>query len=253
MDAFFLLHAEAATGITSRAKVLLDCFADGDILDLNLVAEIDGRFGRGRTEILFGQIPFKDGERALRFERQDNIERDIIGIAVQHPVGEDPEVIGGEVFAGFLIAPRSNISRLCAANWAELADVALKRFDDIGVVVEFAIQTGMDAGQVISLEIVIDVCFPIAPHFVDASLKQLHTDERKFPGLLRQTPEALFERRRIRIEVYEDEIEPNLDAKRHEREILRAESFDTFDFRRVDERAVKTVSPSVIGAAKQFS
>lgn len=48
----FLCHAEASPRVAAGAQVLLHHFADADILDLNLVAELHGRFGR-RAAMLF--------------------------------------------------------------------------------------------------------------------------------------------------------------------------------------------------------
>src|ERR1700758_1876128 len=65
VHAFFLLHAEAPASITSRAQILLYRFADRHVLDLDLIAKVDGRFRRRSAVILLRQIPFEDRQRPL--------------------------------------------------------------------------------------------------------------------------------------------------------------------------------------------
>ena len=48
------------------------------------------------------------------------------------------------------------------------------RFDRVGVVIEFAVQSGVHAGQVIAFEVIVDICFPVALHLVGTALEKLH-------------------------------------------------------------------------------
>jgi hypothetical protein len=80
VHALLLFRAEAPAGITPRAQILLHRFADCDVLDLNLIAEIDRSLRRRRPVVLLWQTPLEDGQRSFRPNRHDNIQRDIIGI-----------------------------------------------------------------------------------------------------------------------------------------------------------------------------
>ena len=116
MHAFLLLHAVAAPRIAARTQILLHALADGNIFDLDLVAEFHRSLRRRAAMFLLRQIPFKNRQRALRLERQHNIQRNIVGIAVQHPVGKNPEIVGRQILARFLISARSRVPRLRPAN-----------------------------------------------------------------------------------------------------------------------------------------
>ncbi len=178
---------------------------------------------------------------------------DIVGIAVEHPVGEGPEIVGGEIGSRFLIAPRRRITGLGAADGTPLAHVMRIGLDRVGVEIEFAIQAGMHGRQVVALKIVVDIGFPVALHLIGAALKELHGAKWKTLGLWSEVADALVERTGIGIEIHEDQVEPFFAAHRHERKVFRAEAFDSFDLGGMVEGAIEVVGPSVVDAAKKFA
>ena len=84
----------APTIIVLRIESFLDVFADGYIFLLDLVAQFNRcrdlllRFGR--VDIL--KVPFENGQCPFMIEWNDQVGREIVGIDVEHQVGEDPEV-----------------------------------------------------------------------------------------------------------------------------------------------------------------
>src|SRR5262249_43190688 len=69
-----LLHTKPSTLVTAGAEIFLHGLADPNIFDLNLIAEFDRGFRCGSAVLFLRQIPFKDRERPLRFERQHDIQ-----------------------------------------------------------------------------------------------------------------------------------------------------------------------------------
>src|SRR5512133_1315137 len=96
--------------------------------------------------------------------------------------------------------------------------------DGVGVEVEFPVQTGVHGGQVIALEVIVDVGFPVAIHVVSAALEELHVLEGESLGLLRKLTEALGQRPSLRIKVHKYKVEPFLTADGDKCEVLGAES-----------------------------
>ncbi len=127
------------------------------------------------------------------------------------------------------------------------------RLHHVSVVVEFAIQSRMHAGQVVTFEIVIHISLPVALHVVSPAFEQLHPGKVKLLSLLRQFAQALAQRTRIRIQVHENKTEPFLDPHRRQSKILRTKSFDALNLGGADQRSIQTVGPSVISAAKEFA
>jgi len=78
---------------------------------------------------------------------------------------------------------------------------------------DFAIQRGVDARHVVTLEIVINVRLPVTVHLIDAALGKLHAGEIELRGLAGQFAQTLGQRGRRVIEVDEDEVEPFLEAE----------------------------------------
>ena len=111
----------------------------------------------------------------------------------------------------------------------------------------------MHAGQVVTLEIVINISLPVALHVVSATLKQLHPGKTKTFGLRGKLSQALDQRLGSGIKIDEDQIEPFFGSHRSQRKLFGIESGLAFKFGGADERAVKPVGPTVIAATKQFS
>src|SRR6202795_4552382 len=253
VDAFFVLHAVAAAVIAAGVQILLHDFADADVFGLNLVAEGHSFAGGFAPQISLGQIPFKNCQRALGPQGQDDVERDVIGIAIEHPVGKDPEIIGGQVITGLLIPAWGGVSGLGAADRAPLTDILGIRLDGVGVVVDFTIERRVDTRQVVSLEIVVDVGLPVAVHFAGAALGELHTVEGELLRLGGQFAQRLAQRAGLGIEIHEDEVEPFFDANRDEAEVFGIKIFDAIEFGGDEQSAVEAVSPAVVGAAEEFA
>ena len=96
-----------------------------------------------------------------------------------------PRAIEQALDARFLIAPRRSVSGLRAADRTELPHVPLVRLNHVGIEIQFAIQPGMHAGQVIVLQVVVHISLPVALHVVGAALEQLHLCKRKLLRLCR--------------------------------------------------------------------
>src|SRR5437879_7221324 len=111
----------------------------------------------------------------------------------------------------------------------------------------------MHAGQVVALEIIVDISFPVAFHVVSSTLEELHALKVELFSLLWQRFEALSQRTRVGVQGHENEVEPFFGAHRHESKVLGAKSLDSFDFGCADQRAVKTVGPAVIAAPEKLA
>ena len=119
VNSSFLLDAESAARVTPRPQVLLYHFADRDVFHLYLMAKFHRRFGARCRVVPFGKVPLENGQRAFGLEGKDDIQRDMVGITIQHPVGEDPEVVGGQMIVGFRVAAWRGVSFLCSAHRPE--------------------------------------------------------------------------------------------------------------------------------------
>ena len=155
--------------------------------------------------------------------------------------------------AGLLIAARGGVSGLGAADRAPLADIPGIRLDGVGVVADFAIEGGVDARQVVSLEIVVDVGLPVAVHVVGAALGKLHAAEIELLGLGGQFAQRLAQRAGLGIEIDEDQVEPFFEANRDEAEVFGIEIFDAIEFGGDEQSAVEAVGPAVVAAAEEFA
>ena len=111
----------------------------------------------------------------------------------------------------------------------------------------------MHAGQVVTLEIVVYVSFPVALHVVGATLKHLHPAKTKTFSLRGKVSQTLDQRFSSGIKIDEDQIEPFFCPHRSQRKLLGIEASLPFKFRGADEQAVKPVGPAVIAAAKELS
>src|SRR6267154_73789 len=252
MKPFFLLHTVAAAVVAGGMQILLDDLADAGVLHLNFIAESQCFAGSFAPQILFRQIPFKNRERAFWPERQDDIERYVIGITIKHPIGKDPEIIGGKVSPGLLIASRRGVPRLRPANRRPLAHVIRMRLDGIAAIVDFAVKRRVHARDVVALKIIVNVGLPVALHLVGAPVGKFHSAEIELFGLAGQFSQGLVQRRRFSIQIDEDEIETFLEANRNQTKFRRVEILHPVKFRSHEQRAVKAGGPAMVAAAKEF-
>src|SRR5437763_1786472 len=113
VDSNFLLDAVAASLVAPGVQIFLHGFADGEVFRLSLMTELHRAQCIGTAEQFRQNVPLENRHRALGRERADHIDLDVVGIAVEHPVGEDPEVVGretvrcGRVHSGSFIVVRS--------------------------------------------------------------------------------------------------------------------------------------------------
>jgi len=144
VDALFLFHAEAAALIAAGVQVFLHGFTNGDVFALNLVAERTDSLGGFAAQILFRKIKLEDSQSALRFERQIMLGR---RCRVQSASSWGrPRSNRGEAVASFLIA-RGVSSPGARRGSGSTGGRGGRGFDGVGVEVEFAVESGVDGGQ----------------------------------------------------------------------------------------------------------
>ena len=110
----------------------------------------------------------------------------------------------------------------------------------------------MRDGNVVALEIVVDVHLPVAIDDVISALDGLQAFELEAASLFGNFAEIGGKRFGVRIEVDEDELLPGFQAQRKHAHGAAVEEFDAFDVRRADEAAVERVRPAMIAAAKNI-
>src|SRR4029077_6069262 len=108
----------------------------------------------------------------------------------------------------------------------------------------------MHRGQMVALEIVIHVSFPVALHVVGAALEKLHLLEPETLRLLGKFAQALQQGLSIGIEVYENQVEPFLGAYSLKREVFGPEILHAFDLCCTYQLSIEPVSPPVVSAAE---
>src|ERR1051326_1484258 len=94
MNAALLFNAVAAAVVAARMQVALNGFANATIFELNFVAEADGVVDGGILRSLVGKVPLKNCQRLFGAERHDDVDGDVVGIAVEHPVRKNPIIFG---------------------------------------------------------------------------------------------------------------------------------------------------------------
>ena len=102
--------------------------------------------------------------------------------------------------------------------------------------------------QVVALEIVVDVHLPVAGDvpLLPRHVAHLLAAEGRDAG--RHVLEHVEQRRRLAVEVGEDERAPRGDLHRYEMHLRGVEPLDTLHLRRADQGAVETVGPAVVAA-----
>src|SRR2546423_15558689 len=129
-----------------------------------------------------------------------------------------------------------------------------KRIGAIVRVIDFAHQAGMRDGNVVALEIVVDVDLPIAIDDVVAAFGELQSGKLKAARLFGNSSEirgkafgTLLTRRRI--EIHKDEFFLRFEAHRNHAHGAAIEEFDTVNVGCADQFSVEGVSPTVVLAA----
>src|SRR6185295_9110416 len=163
MDTVLALDRVPPLTIDTRRKIALDVFTQLHIFLLDVVAEgnavLQGIPGLGRAGS--GIVPLKDGQGLIMAERDDDIDLHVARIRIEHEVGKDPVIMGllvtfelGEDAAGGIFgADRS--------NGCILRGVIAEGIHAILLVVHFLEQGRVGDRDVIALEVVIDIDFPV--------------------------------------------------------------------------------------------
>src|ERR1700687_3201780 len=111
----------------------------------------------------------------------------------------------------------------------------------------------MDARQVVSLKIVVDVGLPVAVHFVGAALGEPHAAEIELLRLGGQFAQRLAQRAGLGIKIDKDEVEPFFDANQKEAEVFGIKILGAVEFGGDEQSAVEAVSPAVVAATEEFA
>src|SRR5262249_41090155 len=98
------------------------------------------------------------------------------------------------------------------ANRRELLGIITERLGAVVRVVDFAHQAGMRDGNVVALEIVVDVDLPVAVDDVVPALGEMESFELEAARLLRDLAEESAERLSAHVEIHEDKLFPNFAA-----------------------------------------
>src|SRR5467141_1161011 len=182
--------------------------------------------------------PFENGERFFVRNGHYQIGLNVVRINVEHQVGKNPEIErflqprarGIHALAGVLGVP--------GADGSELLRVVSKDFRAVLGIIDFAHQGGMRDGNVIALEVVVHVNFPVAIDDVVAAFGKLQSLELKTPRLLRNLPEVSGKLLSLQVEIYKDELFPGLAAKWHHAHGAAVEKLDALDVRRSNQAVV---------------
>src|ERR1051326_399680 len=110
----------------------------------------------------------------------------------------------------------------------------------------------MCRGQVITLQIIVDVCLPIALNHVIAAGRQPHLVDgaTKLPHLVWNLAPDILERRSIRILIDEDERSPGVDAKLRQADLGPVPVSNALEFGSSQEPSIQLVGPSMIGTSQ---
>src|SRR4029077_8784627 len=108
----------------------------------------------------------------------------------------------------------------------------------------------MNHGDVVGVEIIVDIDLPVAVDDVVAALGKGQSFELEFARLLGNVAEKFAECRGLRIEVDEDELLPGFAAQRDHTDGGAIEEFPAVDFGSTDQAAVERVGPAVIRAVQ---
>src|SRR6185369_120705 len=93
-------------------------FADVPVFGLDLVAELHGV--NGSSIMARQKVPLENRNASLGSRRQNDVQRYIVGIAVQHPVWKDPEIFSRHVATRLFVATLDRRFVLRSANRARL-------------------------------------------------------------------------------------------------------------------------------------
>ena len=138
------------------------------------------------------------------------IDAQVIRIDVEHEVGEDPVIERALASSAELVAPR--LASAGGADRRDLRGIIAKRFHPVLRVIQLAEEAGMRRGQVVALQVIVDVDLPVALDDVVAAdgVPQLIDRAAQGSDFARDRPHHFGERRRGGVHVDEDVRSPDL-------------------------------------------
>src|SRR5947207_14543405 len=102
----------------------------------------------------------------------------------------------------------------------------------------------MRDGNVVALEIIVDVNLPVAVDDVIAALREVQALELEAVGLLRDLPQVGGKRLGLKIEVDKHELAPSFAAQRHHADGGAIDTVGAIDCRRTNHAAVEGEGPT---------
>src|ERR1700682_6249570 len=102
-----------------------------------------------------------------------------------------------------------------------------------------------------AIEKIVDEDLPVAMDVVGAAVEEVQLADSQRRDAFDQSSEEFLQGRSMRVEVYEDETLPYLDANRHQAVLSAVEVFYTLELGHAFQRSVQTVVPTVIGTTQQ--
>ena len=126
--------------------------------------------------------------------------------------------------------------------------VVAVRFDPVLIVVELLVQPRVHHGQVVTLEVVVDVDLPVACQVPLPAHHPLHPFGVEFLRPRRDVLEKMGQWRRLVVQVAEDERAPRRDLHRQQVHILGTEVGRPLHLRRANQGAGERIGPAVVFA-----
>src|SRR5258708_969497 len=192
VNAVFTLDGVTPAVIGGRPQAALNVFTEADIFLLDFITESHGTLD-ALLIFLGGYIvekPFENRERLFVGEGHDYIRRNIVRINVEHEVWENPEIQSLLQAGSGCVETFGGVFCFHGADGSELLGVVAEGLGAIFRGIDFLHPARMRDGNVIALEIVVDVGFPVAVNDVISALGKLQTFKLKTARLLRNLPEV---------------------------------------------------------------
>src|SRR6267378_3737604 len=182
----------------------------------------------------------------------DQIGLNVVRINIEHQIWKNPEIERFLQPRAGCIHALAGVLGIHGADGSELLGVIAEDFRAVLRVIDFAQQAGMRDGNVIALEVVIYVNFPVAIDEVVAAFGKLQSLELEASRLLGNLAEVGGKWLSIGVEIHEDELAPSFAAKRHHAHGAAVEEFNSLDVRRSNQATVQCVGPAVVLAAQNI-
>src|SRR5713226_1215052 len=248
MLAGFAAYGKPSRAVGARVETALHGFADGDVFGLHFFTHSNAfPVMRVFRSAHFFEVKIKYYSTTVNPQRQDKIRVHDALIGIDHEVRIKPQVEGAPL-------PRrgcGSIGIRIGAHRAGLHAIVLKVFDGVTGVVEDAVQSLVQVGDVVAaVQIVVHIDLPIALQRVGAALEKAQFAEAERLDQGHQPAEKLPQRFRLRVEIDEDKVLPDFRANGKQSILRPVKIADAFELRNAFESAVGSVGPAVIRAAK---